>query len=225
MNKSIQEEVLIKSKQRVADHGEVLTPTWLVDSMLDLVKQETERIDSRFLEPACGDGNFLSQVLLRKLGIILQRYRKSQSEFEKYSIIAVSSIYGIDIIEDNVVTCRKRLLDLFEGIYRKGFKDKIKQDCLLSVQKVLSLNIIYGNALSLQTCDSAPQPIVFAEWSLVNERQIKRRDFNFGELVSIAECNSDSSMPLFSDLGEDVFIPKPVCEYPLQNYLKLYDAE
>ncbi|HBE96450.1 MAG TPA: restriction endonuclease subunit M [Verrucomicrobiales bacterium] len=218
-------EKLVVSKQRVADHGEVYTPSWLVDDMLDLVKQETERIESRFLEPACGDGNFLAKVLERKLAIIQQRYRKSQSEFEKYSVVAVSSIYGIDIIEDNVVSCRKRLFDLFAEIYSSSFKDKIKQDCLLSVQKVFSLNIIHGDALSLQNCDSDPQPIVFAEWSLVNERQIKRRDFNFGELVSTAEYNSDSSMPLFSDQGEDVFIPNPVCEYPLQHYLKLHHAE
>jgi hypothetical protein len=225
VNKPIQEETLIKSKQRVADHGEVFTPSRLVDSMLDLVKQETERIDSRFLEPACGDGNFLAKTLERKLAILQQRYRKSQSEFEKYSVVAVSSIYGIDIIEDNVVSCRKRLLDIFEGVYGNIFKDKIKKDCLLSVQKIFSLNIIHGDALSLQTCDSDPEPIVFAEWSLVNERQIKRRDFNFGELISTAEYNSDSSMPLFSDKGEDVFIPNPVSEYPLQHYLKLHNAE
>jgi hypothetical protein len=225
VNNPNQGETLIKSKQRVADHGEVFTPSRLVDSMLDLVKQETERIESRFLEPACGDGNFLAKVLERKLAIIQQRYRKSQSEFEKHGVVAVSSIYGIDIIEDNVVSCRKRLFDLFAEIYGNTFKDKIKQDCLLSIQKVFSLNIIHGDALSLQTCDSDSQPIVFAEWSLVNERQIKRRDFNFGELISTAEYNSDSSMPLFSDQGEDVFIPNPVCEYPLQHYLKLHNAE
>ena len=75
----------VKSKKRVADHGEVFTAEREVNAMLDLVKQETERIDSRFLEPACGDGNFLTEVLKRKLIVVENRYRKSQLEFERYS--------------------------------------------------------------------------------------------------------------------------------------------
>ena len=63
----INQESLVKSKQRVTDHGEVFTPSWMVEDMLNLVKGESERIDSRFLEPACGDGNFLKVVLQRKL--------------------------------------------------------------------------------------------------------------------------------------------------------------
>ena len=222
MNKPVQEEILIKSKQRVADHGEVFTPTWLVDSMLDLVKQETERIDSRFLEPACGDGNFLSQVLSRKLEIISKRYRKSQNEYEKYAVVGISCIYGIDIIHDNVVACRDRLLAIFEDEYRNIYKDKINLSCIESVKKILSLNIVHGDALSLKSCDKKPKPIVFPEWSLVNATHFKRRDFSFEELMTTSDYNS---MPLFSDQNEDVFIPTPVKEYDLVHYLKINDAK
>src|SRR6185312_6851418 len=71
---------LFKSKQRVADHGEVFTPAWMVEAMLNLVRDETERIDSRFLEPACGSGNFLVQVLRRKLVAVEVKYGKSDFE-------------------------------------------------------------------------------------------------------------------------------------------------
>src|SRR2546430_4124039 len=99
----------IKTKQRVADHGEVLTGTREVNAMLDLVKQETERIESRFLEPACGTGNFLTEILERKLRIVKSRYGKNKWDFERYAVLAVSSIYGIDCQLDNVEKCRERL--------------------------------------------------------------------------------------------------------------------
>ncbi|WP_304063639.1 hypothetical protein [Pedobacter glucosidilyticus] len=93
--------IQVKSKKRVTDHGEVFTSQREVSAMLDLVKHETERIDSRFLEPTCGNGNFLAEVLRRKLEIVNSRYSKNQVEWERYSIMAVSSIYGVDILEDN----------------------------------------------------------------------------------------------------------------------------
>ena len=108
----------IKSKKRVADHGEVFTSEREVNAMLDLVKSETENIDSRFLEPACGNGNFLAEVLRRKLNVVENRYAKSQIEFERYAILAISSIYGVDILEDNAVECRSRLFKIFESCYK-----------------------------------------------------------------------------------------------------------
>jgi len=102
-------ESLVRSKQRVVDHGEVFTPSWLVQSMLDLVKSESERIDARFLEPACGSGNFLTEVLNRKLHTVHQRYGKSSFEQANYSLLAVMSIYGIEILLDNVEECRLHL--------------------------------------------------------------------------------------------------------------------
>ena len=99
-------EQQVRSRQRVADHGEVFTGEREVNAMLDLVEQETERIDSRFLEPACGTGNFLAEILRRKLRVVAARYRRGRLDYERYGVLAVSSIYGIDILEDNVIACR-----------------------------------------------------------------------------------------------------------------------
>jgi type I restriction-modification system DNA methylase subunit len=107
-------EKQLKSRKRVADHGEVFTSEREVNAMLDLVKQETERIESRFLEPACGNGNFLAEILKRKLEVVDNRYSKSQLEWERYAVLAVSSIYGVDILEDNAIECRERLFKIFD---------------------------------------------------------------------------------------------------------------
>jgi hypothetical protein len=217
MNPAKKEKQVV-SKKRVSDHGEVYTANREVNAMLDLVKQETERIDSRFLEPACGTGNFLAEVLQRKLRVVKTRYRKSQLEYERNSVIAVSSIYGIDILEDNVIECRKRLFDIFDQHYRNLFE----KECLNAVKYILEHNIIWGDALSLKTVEENPRPIIFSEWSSVNGSMIKRRDFSFHELLSFGDTRE---RPLFSDLGKKVFIPTPVKEYPLIHFLKVADAK
>lgn len=208
----------IISKKRVADHGEVFTGQREVNAMLDLVKHETQRIDSRFLEPACGTGNFLAEILNRKLDVLDSRYRNSQIELERYTLLAASSIYGIDLLEDNVVECRRRLLEIVE----KKFPDTLSDDLLKSVRFVFGRNIIHGDALSLKTVGEHPHPIVFSEWSLVNGSMVKRRDFEFHELLSFAGIKEK---PLFSDLGEEAYFPEPVHDYPLTHYLKLADGQ
>jgi SAM-dependent methyltransferase len=208
----------VKSKQRIVEYGEVLTPQHIVDDMLDLVKQETERIDSRFLEPACGTGNFLVEILRRKLRVVEARYGKSQLEYERYAILAVSSIYGIDILEDNAEACRMRLFEVFDASYSRLFKDKAKARCRETVRYILHRNIVHGDALSLKTAGENPVPIVFSEWSLVNGSLLKRRDFAFHELVDQAAMRE---LPLFSDLGEEAFIPEPVKEYPPVHFLEV----
>lgn len=215
-------EVQVKSKQRVADHGEVLTGKREVNAMLDLVKSETERIDSRFLEPACGTGNFLVEILKRKLDVVEKRYGKAQHDFERYAVLAVSSIYGIDILEDNVRQCRQRLQALFEGdYYSRLFKHRAGNACRESVRYILERNIIRGDALSLKTVGENPRPILFSEWSPVNGSMLKRRDFTFHGLLEHA---SMKELPLFSDLGEDVFIPTPEAEYPPVHFLKIGES-
>jgi hypothetical protein len=211
----------VKSKQRVTQYGEVLTPQPIVNAMLDLVKHETERIDSRFLEPACGTGNFLSEILGRKLGVVEKRYSRSQLEYERYAILAVSSIYGIDILEDNAEECRKRLFETFGAAYTRLFGRKTKEQCREAVRYILKHNIVHGDALTLKTVGVNPQPIVFPEWSLVNGSLLKRRDFAFHELVG---QGSMRELPLFSDLGEEVFIPEPVKEYPAAHFLEVAHA-
>ena len=215
-------ETQVVSKKRVTDHGEVLTGRREVNAMLDLVKQETERIESRFLEPACGTGNFLTEILERKLRVVEARYGKSQLEYERNAILAVSSIYGIDILEDNVQQCRHRLFGIFDLNYLRLFKNKTNDNCRESIRYILDRNIIHGDALSLKTVGDNPKPIVFSEWSPVNGSMLKRRDFTFHGLLDHAAVKE---LPLFSDLGEDVFIPTPLKEYPLTHFLEVADAE
>lgn len=215
-------EEQVVSRQRVADHGEVYTRKREVNAMLDLVKQETERIESRFLEPACGTGNFLAEVLARKLDVIESRYKKSQLEYERYAVLAVSSIYGIDILQDNVAECRQRLLGIFDEMYTLLYKAEAKNECRTAIKYILEQNIIHGDALTLKTVEETPRPIIFAEWSPVNGSMLKRRDFTFHGLL---ELESMKELPLFSDLGEDVFIPEPIAEYPIVHFLRVADAE
>lgn len=209
------------TKKRVADHGEVLTGQREVTAMLDLVKQETDRIDSRFLEPACGTGNFLYDILDRKLRVVEARYGRSQLEYERHAILAVSSVYGIDILEDNIRHCRQRLFGIFDLNYLRLFKGKSNDDCRDSVRYILERNIIHGDALSLKTVGDNPTPIVFSEWSPVNGSLLKRRDFTFRGLLA---HEAIKETPLFSDLSEDVFIPTPQREYPPTHFLKVADV-
>ena len=216
-------ESQVKSKQRVKDHGEVFTPEHIVNDMLDLVKQETERIDSRFLEPACGTGNFLVEILRRKLAVVEQRYGKNQIEYERYSVIAISSIYGVDLLQDNVEEARERLFDIFNEQYTKKYKNNCKEECRASVRFILERNILRGDALTLLTDNN--EPIVFSEWSAVNGSMIKRRDFTLDNLLK-AEA---SKVPggLFEEFYETdpAFLPKPIKDYPLTHFLKLAEND
>lgn len=205
----------VKSKKRVADHGEVFTAEKEVNAMLDLVKQETERIDSRFLEPACGNGNFLAEVLRRKLKVVNERYSKNQVEWERYAVIAVSSIYGVDILEDNAEECRDRLFKIFEETYRSLFKEKIKDECLRSIKYLLNRNILWGDALDF-TNPETKKPIVFSEWSAVNGSMLKRRDYVFKFLVE-----KTHQFSMFNDEGDPAAIDEPIKDFPLIHFLKL----
>ena len=213
---------IIKSKQRVTDHGEVFTSEREVNAMLGLVQHETERIDSRFLEPACGDGNFLVEILRRKLEVVRGKYAKSQLEFERFSVTAIASIYGIDILEDNVEACRSRLYNIFYETYASLYKKKCKDDCLSAIRFILSRNILLGDALSLKTVGKESTPIVFSEWSFARGSMVKRRDYAFEELIPNEKQKNDLFNKVqISDLGTPVFIPTPVKEFPLTHFLTL----
>ena len=207
----------VKSKKRIADHGEVFTNEREVNAMLDLVKQETERIDSRFLEPACGNGNFLAEVLKRKLNVVNQRYSKSQMEWERYAIISVSSIYGVDILEDNVKECRERLFNVFDKHYTAIFNDTCKYECRRSINFLLDRNILNGNVITMLKNNN--EPIVFSEWSIVNINMLKRREFKFSFLFTRRDRGEEPE--LFSDEGRSAHIPEPVKEFPSVHFLKL----
>jgi len=215
LTEDIKTDKQVKSKKRVADHGEVFTNQREVNAMLDLVKQETERIESRFLEPACGDGNFLAEVLRRKLSVVDYRYGKSQIEWERYVVIAITSIYGVDILEDNAQECRKRLFKLFDKKYTSLFKDKCKDECRRSVKFLLRRNILWGDALDF-TNPETKKPIIFSEWSAVNGSMLKRRDYMFKFLVE-----KTHQFSLFNDEGNAAAIDEPVKDFPLIHFLKL----
>src|SRR5256885_9450856 len=194
----------VRTKKRVSDHGEVLTGQREVSAMLDLVKQETERIDSRFLEPACGDGNFLTMILKRKLAVVEKRYGKSQLDFERYAVLAVSSVYGIDILPDNVRDCRRRLFEVLDTTYTRLFKAAAKDQCRDAVRFILERNIIWGDALTLNTVGETPGHIVFSEWSPVTGSMLTRRDFTFNQLL---RHEGAVQAPLFPGLESEEQLP------------------
>ena len=218
----MREDSGIVSKLRVATHGEVYTARREVDAMLDLVKGETERIESRFLEPACGHGNFLEEILRRKLAVVARRYAKSRLDFERYAVLAVSSLYGIDLLEDNVAICRSRLASVFEEAYSGLFPSSWREECTETVEFILSKNIVWGDALTLETAGADSGPIVFPEWSPVNGSLLKRRDFTFRGLMAPSRVDE---LPLFSDVGGDVVIPTPVREYSAVHFLEVGNEE
>jgi len=210
----------VKSKKRVADHGEVFTSEREVNAMLDLVKQETERIDSRFLEPACGTGNFLIEILRRKLAVVQSRYGKSPYEYEKYSILALTSIYGVELLQDNVVECQERLFQIWNLEYFRHCPEIFSDACREAARFILKRNILCGDALTLKTEEG--EPIIFSEWSFVTGDYINRRDFRLDELFQ----KQDETDPLFStkwvyDEGIKAFVPKPIKEYPPIEYRRV----
>lgn len=210
----------IKDKDRVADYGEVFTSEKEVNAMLDLVYNETQRIDSRFLEPACGNGNFLSEVLKRKLSIVDKKYKENQVEFERYIFIAVSSIYGIDILQDNIEECRQRLLDIVLGIYQKKYQKLATNGFIESLQYVLSLNILWGDVLTLKKPNSQI-PIKFSQWSFISGNLIKRSDYTLHTLLENQPMEGNT---LFSYFDEQVFIPKPIKEFKPVKFWEVFNS-
>lgn len=194
------DESLVKTKQRVADHGEVFTPVWLVEAMLDLVKDETERIDSRFLEPACGSGNFLVSILSRKLAAVQSRYGASEFERRHYALLALMSIYGIELLADNVEECKANLLSILSDF----LQDEGSEDLLLAASHILSCNIVLGDALEMKT--HLKHPITFAEWGYLGKGKFQRRDFNYSTLTQSSAFSAQDS--LFGHLGKhEIFSP------------------
>ena len=191
---------LARSKQRIADHGEFFTPAWMVEAMLDLVKEETERIDSRFLEPTCGSGNFLVQVLQRKLAAVELRFGKSDFEKRHYALLGLMCIYGIELLDDNIAECRDNLLEIFAEYLRLDESD----DVYGAAAYVLSQNLVHGDALTMRT--HLGQPIAFAEWGYLGKGKFQRRDFRLDVLTQSAAFSQEGT--LFAELGKhELFIP------------------
>jgi hypothetical protein len=207
----------VKSKQRVADHGEVFTPASLVGAMLDLVKGETERIDSRFLEPACGSGNFLVQILRRKLTAVDLKFGKSDFERQHFSLFTLMCIYGIELLPDNIAECRASLLQVLAEYLLLEEKSSLYR----AASYVLSQNLIHGDALRMRTWDD--QPITFAEWGYLGKGKFQRRDFRLDILVGSAAFSEEGS--LFAHLGKhEIFTPTKTYQPTTVNELAASDA-
>ena len=190
----------VKSKQRVADHGEVFTPAWMVEAMLDLVKDETERIDSRFLEPACGSGNFLVRILQRKLAAVERKYGRSEFERRHYALLGLMCIYGIELLADNIAECRANMLEIFAEYLNLEEADELYR----AASYVLSQNLVHGDALKMCTHDG--RPITFAEWGYLGKGKFQRRDFRLDTLTLSSTFSAEGS--LFAHLGKhEIFTP------------------
>jgi hypothetical protein len=191
---------LVRSKQRIADHGEVFTPDWLVRDMLDLVKYETERIDSRFLEPACGSGNFLVVVLRRKLAAVDSRYRPSDFERRHYALLGLMCTYGVELLADNVVECRANLLEVLSEHLQIGPTDELYH----AAAHVLTRNVVHGDALTMRTPEG--EPITFAEWGYLGKGTFQRRDFRL-DILTLASTFSEKRPQLANVGRHEIFMP------------------
>lgn len=213
---------LIKSKQRVSDHGEVFTPSWLVEAMLNLVKDESERIDSRFLESACGSGNFLKQILIRKLAAVEMRYGKSEFDRNNYALLGLMCMYGIELLPDNIKECHANILKIFSDYLNVDENDQFHQ----AASYVLSQNIVHGDALTMLANNSSP--ISFAEWGYLGKGKFQRRDFRFDVLTGSSAFSAKGS--LFAELGKhEIFLPiktyDPMSVYEIASLIVNKDKE
>lgn len=195
---------LVKSKQRVTDHGEVFTPPWMVDAMLALVEEETERIDARFLEPACGSGNFISRILQRKLAAVELKYGRSDFERHHYALLGLMCIYGIELLADNVAECRANALEIFAEYTKVGESDELYR----AASHVLMTNILHGDALTMRS--QGGLPIAFAEWGYLGKGKYQRRDFRLDVLTGSSNFSAEGS--LFGK--HEIFTP-------IKNYLPM----
>ena len=221
----------IKSKERVSQRGEVFTAEREVNAMLDLVANECLRPDSRFLEPACGNGNFLSAILKRKLTELRRKYKKSPRDYEKLSIVAIGSLYGVDIMNDNVEACRERLFSIWDTEYTDHCKSEASDEAREAAKFIIERNIINGNALTLRCVDAngndTKAPIVFSEWTLINGTQMQRSDYTMADLLTYNDTSTEDGMGILFALTEEqkeedgIFLRRYITHYKkVQDYGK-----
>ena len=232
----MKEKEQIKNKNRVADFGEVFTNEREVKAMCDLVSQECNRFDSRFLEPACGDGNFLAEILTRKLSRVKKLHKNSTYDYERYSLLALSSLYGVDILLDNTKNCRERLFKIWAKEYKSICKKECNNQTLEAARYILSQNILCGNALTMMQVDDKQQdtdlPIIFPEWSLIGSK-LKRRDFRLDVLLKAKEQPSPQESLFQDDLSRYLstnpmtgeYMAEPIKIYPAVHYKQIKEVK
>lgn len=220
-----QQKSQIVSRKRVVDHGEVFTAEREVNAMCDLVANECLRPDSRFLEPACGDGNFLSVILRRKLSELRRKYSKSPRDYERLAIVAIGSLYGVDILNDNVLACRERLFSIWDEEYTSIAKNDASDEARQAARFIIDRNIINGNALTLMCVDAEGKdtsaPIVFSEWTLINSTQMQRSDYTMADLLLYNDNSEGNLFALTEEQKEEggIFLRRYITHYKkVQEY-------
>ncbi len=178
--------------------------------------------DSVFIEPACGDGTFLAEILRRKLAVVQRKYggARMHHDYEMWSMIAVMNIYGVELLPDNAAACRERLFNMRNEAYSANCKGDADDECRDAVRYILERNILCGDALSMKQKNG--EPIIFADWSFVTGTKVKRRDFRLDQMLE----GHQEQMSLFMDGWEydeeiDAFIPLPLKEYPITDYRRV----
>lgn len=220
-----QKKSQIISRQRVAERGEVFTAEREVNAMLDLVANECLRPDSRFLEPACGNGNFLAAILKRKLSELRRKYKNSPYDYEKQAIVAIGSLYGVDIMRDNVEECRERLFSIWNEEYTAHCKSDASEEARQAAKFIISRNIINGNALTLMCVDAegndTSAPIVFSEWTLISSNRMQRSDYTMSDLLLYNDSSEGNLFALSEEQKEEggIFLRRYITHYKkVQDY-------
>jgi len=222
----------IHTRQRVIDHGEVFTPPALVNDMLSLVAHECERVDSRFLEPACGNGNFLAEVLRRRLAMVDRRH-KARTQWEPNALLGLACLYGIELLWDNVSECRERLFTLFKDHYTARYGAHAKRECLAAARYIVGCNILNGDALKMTTMGDRAipaRPLVFTQWSLLPGGKFTRRRYEYHDLTqpppaSLSGLFLSSTARPTDEEGKPVYIPLKVADRSPVHYLQLGQCE
>lgn len=215
-------EKIIKSKQRVQNHGEVFTPKRIVKEILNMpnIREACQNPTSTFLEPAAGEGVFLVQVLNRKLKMVAKNYSEDITRFENYSLLALSTLYGVELLEDNAQKCVMNMYQVYYDAYLRQVSEhssKVKNRVLDSAKLIISKNIAQGNFLTKLSVTG--NPLVFSEWQVINLRKntktinVQRTEYTLEEILEGVKKENgvlsgysfkEEQLDLFSLIDEDI---------------------
>lgn len=206
-------EKLIKSDDRVKDHGEVFTPKWVVDKMIDQpeIAAKVKSLTATFLEPSAGEGAFLVEILDRKLKYAAE-LSKSAHEFGNYALMALSTLYGIELLEDNVEMLVMNMKDTFTDNYRELMADEYQEEpdqkVYNSAKVIIRANMAQGDAL--KKVDASGNPIIFSEWQPIGKTKVQRTEYTFEAIVNgdgptgtVQHVVEDIKLDLFPDEDDE----------------------
>lgn len=201
--------VLMKSKYRVRKHGEVFTPQWVIDKMIAIpgIKEKVRDIFATFLEPSAGEGAFLLTIEDAKLRFVKDHY--GQDTWGTYALWALSSIYGIEFLEDNLAMARRNMLELFLSHYEAVYDAPLSQQSNLykSAQTIIWANVVQGDTLTHKNL--LGEDIIFSHWDRVSDApdKVRRRPFTYSSLFTSEKSeNTEVQLSLFQPAGQgDLF--------------------